>query len=198
MVLKNLRLKGYLALPLTPTPPTKRELRHPYPFTWTRQGVGVEMGLGLSVNYGFTLFFMWNCSLFYSNVLIPFLIIYLQDCPPSIRQLWKQMWHIAWSYSQILASTFAIVPQIQTASAKDNTHLANKSRVRILNWTMKSNLIHVKCQCQLKSVLLDTENMVLKHIFFSFLLSYMCKKIFFFVWKVFGQSWTKQAQLINS
>ncbi len=122
MVLKNLRLKGYLALPLTPTPPTKRESRHPYPFTWTRQGVGVEMGLGLSVNYGFTLFFMWNCSLFYSNVLIPFLIIYLQDCPPSIRQLWKQMWHIAWSYSQIFASTFAIVPQIHKLLRLRTTH----------------------------------------------------------------------------
>ncbi len=123
MVLKNLRLKGYLALPLTPTPPTKRESRHPYPFTWKQNGG--ERGrneIGLSVNYGFTLFFMWNCSLFYSNVLNPFLIIYLQDCPPSIRQLWKQMWHIAWSYSQIFASTFAIVPQIHKLLRLRTTH----------------------------------------------------------------------------
>ncbi len=35
VVLKNLHLKGYLALPLTPTPPAKRESRHPYPFMWT-------------------------------------------------------------------------------------------------------------------------------------------------------------------
>ncbi|CAM4566033.1 unnamed protein product [Leuciscus chuanchicus] len=40
VVPKNLRFKGYVALPLTPTPPTKRELRQPYPFTCTRKTEG--------------------------------------------------------------------------------------------------------------------------------------------------------------
>lgn len=79
------------------------------------------MNYSFSVSYGFTLFLMWNCSLFCSNVLIPFLI-YLQDCPPSIRQLWKQMWHIAWTYSQIFASAFAIVPQIHKLLRLRTTH----------------------------------------------------------------------------
>ncbi len=45
VVLKNLRLKGYLALPFTPTPPTKRESRHHYPFTWMHKTEGKGEGL---------------------------------------------------------------------------------------------------------------------------------------------------------
>ncbi len=52
VVLKNLCLKGYLAIPLTPTPPTEKESRHPYPFTWTYKTEGGRKWEGLRCRNG--------------------------------------------------------------------------------------------------------------------------------------------------